>query len=58
MSKILQERSRWSRHGPLAAGVATVFRAMAAGMRVVMIDRASVLLFHDGCYGVWSTVSP
>ena len=24
-------------------------------MRVVLIDRASLLRFHDGCYSVWST---
>jgi hypothetical protein len=27
-------------------------------MRVVTIDRANLLRFHDGCYNVWSTLRP
>jgi hypothetical protein len=27
-------------------------------MRVVVIDRARPLCFHDGCYSVWSTLKP
>lgn len=27
-------------------------------MRVVMIDRARPLRFHDGCYSLWSTLKP
>jgi hypothetical protein len=27
-------------------------------MRVVMLDRVTVLRFHDGCYSVWSTLRP